>query len=300
MALQGPIPVEFGTVFPVRRVRGWRVRAGPELRRLHRGEVRPVPRQGHRPAAVVDRGHRPRPRRAHAGGQGQGRRPGPAGHPGRPGRVAVRPGGVHRADRHPVRQPGRAAGLLGQGHRHPVTRPRTPRPRSKGGGGVRSGGGSMAHVGLHVGQDWWTFLSTYPDHSPILTIDAGSTSMAISSLAIRPIGPPWSSPGSWPGRRPSSPPRSSGCTPASQDQQHGQARGPGMVRRPDDHPRVGRQERAFLPPRVSPPAGANGEEASLVPRSRSRVAGEQLAQVDNRDPFAAPVWRSPVYRTPEA
>ena len=30
------------------------------------------------------------------------------------------------------------------------------------------------------------------------------------------------------------------------------------------------------------------------------VVGEQLAQVDNRDPFAAPVWRSPVYRTPEA
>jgi S-DNA-T family DNA segregation ATPase FtsK/SpoIIIE len=29
------------------------------------------------------------------------------------------------------------------------------------------------------------------------------------------------------------------------------------------------------------------------------VAGEQLAQVDNRDPFAVPVWRSPVYRTPE-
>lgn len=45
---------------------------------------------------------------------------------------------------------------------------------------MRSGGGSMAHVGLHVGQDWWTFLSTYPDHSPILTIDVGSTSTAIS------------------------------------------------------------------------------------------------------------------------
>jgi hypothetical protein len=29
------------------------------------------------------------------------------------------------------------------------------------------------------------------------------------------------------------------------------------------------------------------------------VAGEHLAQVDNRDPFAAPVWRSSVYRTPE-
>jgi hypothetical protein len=45
---------------------------------------------------------------------------------------------------------------------------------------MRSSGGSMAHVGLHVGQDWSTWLSTYPDHSPILTIDVGSTSTAIS------------------------------------------------------------------------------------------------------------------------
>jgi DNA segregation ATPase FtsK/SpoIIIE, S-DNA-T family len=29
------------------------------------------------------------------------------------------------------------------------------------------------------------------------------------------------------------------------------------------------------------------------------VTGEQLAQVDNPDPFASPIWRSPVYRTPE-
>jgi DNA segregation ATPase FtsK/SpoIIIE, S-DNA-T family len=36
-----------------------------------------------------------------------------------------------------------------------------------------------------------------------------------------------------------------------------------------------------------------------VARGRNVVHGEQLAQVDNRDPFAAPVWRSPVYRTPE-
>jgi DNA segregation ATPase FtsK/SpoIIIE, S-DNA-T family len=35
-------------------------------------------------------------------------------------------------------------------------------------------------------------------------------------------------------------------------------------------------------------------------RGRNVVHGEHLAQVDNRDPFAAPVWRSPVYRTPEA
>jgi len=29
------------------------------------------------------------------------------------------------------------------------------------------------------------------------------------------------------------------------------------------------------------------------------VTGEQFAQVDNPDPFANPVWRSPVHRTPE-
>src|ERR1017187_6558471 len=30
----------------------------------------------------------------------------------------------------------------------------------------------------------------------------------------------------------------------------------------------------------------------------STFSGEQLAQVDNHDPFAAPAWRSPVLRTP--
>jgi S-DNA-T family DNA segregation ATPase FtsK/SpoIIIE len=33
---------------------------------------------------------------------------------------------------------------------------------------------------------------------------------------------------------------------------------------------------------------------------RGGVTGEQYAQVDLPDPFAFPVWRSPVYRTPEA
>jgi S-DNA-T family DNA segregation ATPase FtsK/SpoIIIE len=32
---------------------------------------------------------------------------------------------------------------------------------------------------------------------------------------------------------------------------------------------------------------------------RDRVTGDQLAQVDNADPFTPPVWRSPVHRTPE-
>jgi hypothetical protein len=35
----------------------------------------------------------------------------------------------------------------------------------------------MARVGLHVGEDWWTFLSTYDDHGPILDIAAGSTTV---------------------------------------------------------------------------------------------------------------------------
>jgi hypothetical protein len=42
---------------------------------------------------------------------------------------------------------------------------------------VRSGGGSMARIGLHVGEDWWTFLNTYDDHGPILDIAAGSTAV---------------------------------------------------------------------------------------------------------------------------
>ena len=31
---------------------------------------------------------------------------------------------------------------------------------------------------------------------------------------------------------------------------------------------------------------------------KRHVAGQPLAQVDNPDPFAVPVWRSPVYQTP--
>ena len=36
-----------------------------------------------------------------------------------------------------------------------------------------------------------------------------------------------------------------------------------------------------------------------MPRSRNAINGEHLAQLSNRNPFAVPVWRSPVYRTPE-
>jgi len=45
---------------------------------------------------------------------------------------------------------------------------------------VRSGGGSFGQISLHVGQDWWTFLNTYDDHSPILDVAAGSTTVTVT------------------------------------------------------------------------------------------------------------------------
>jgi len=45
---------------------------------------------------------------------------------------------------------------------------------------MRSGGGSFAQISLHVGQDWWTFLNTYDDHSPIPDVAAGSTTVTFS------------------------------------------------------------------------------------------------------------------------
>ncbi len=45
---------------------------------------------------------------------------------------------------------------------------------------MRSGGGSFARINLHVGGDWWTFLSTYDEHSPILDVAAGSTTVTFS------------------------------------------------------------------------------------------------------------------------
>jgi hypothetical protein len=45
---------------------------------------------------------------------------------------------------------------------------------------VKSGGGSSGHIGAYVGEDWWTFLSTYDDHTPILDITCGSMTVSVS------------------------------------------------------------------------------------------------------------------------
>jgi hypothetical protein len=52
---------------------------------------------------------------------------------------------------------------------------------------MRSGGGSSAHVGAYVGEDWWMHLSTYDDHTPILDISCGSTTVSMS-IADRKTG----------------------------------------------------------------------------------------------------------------
>ncbi len=45
---------------------------------------------------------------------------------------------------------------------------------------MRSAGGSTAHIGVYIGEDWWMHLSTYDDHTPILDISAGSTTVGVS------------------------------------------------------------------------------------------------------------------------
>ena len=52
---------------------------------------------------------------------------------------------------------------------------------------MKSSGGSSGHVGIYVGEDWWTFLSTYDDHTPILDVSCGSTTVSLS-VADRKVG----------------------------------------------------------------------------------------------------------------
>ena len=52
---------------------------------------------------------------------------------------------------------------------------------------MKSGGGSSGRIGVYIGEDWWTFLSTYEDHTPILDITCGSTTVSLS-VADRKVG----------------------------------------------------------------------------------------------------------------
>jgi hypothetical protein len=42
-------------------------------------------------------------------------------------------------------------------------------------------GGSFSHLSYHVGADWHVTCNTYPDTTPILTVDCGPSTVAIST-----------------------------------------------------------------------------------------------------------------------
>ena len=54
---------------------------------------------------------------------------------------------------------------------------------------MKSSGGSSTHIGVYIGENWYTHLCTYDDHTPILDISAGSVIVALS-LASREVSTP--------------------------------------------------------------------------------------------------------------
>ena len=129
MAVQGPIPVEFGQVFPrgVFAAGGFEPVRDFDASKAGGRFVQSKDKATGLPLWQVDViDGDPAARDKTVAGQGHGA--GSAGAAPRRGRAAVRAGGVRRADDHPVRQPGRAAGLLAQGHRGPRGPRRPGRP----------------------------------------------------------------------------------------------------------------------------------------------------------------------------
>ena len=49
-------------------------------------------------------------------------------------------------------------------------------------------GGSFGSAGLHIGSDWAVRCSTYPDTTPILSVDAGRSAMSVSITPMKRIG----------------------------------------------------------------------------------------------------------------
>ena len=123
MALQGPIPVEFGTVFP------HGVYAAGEfepVRDFDRSQGDRFVQQADKATGaplwaveVIDADPQARARTVKVKVMSAQQPVLPPRH----GRGAVRGGGVHRADGHALRQSGGAAGVLGQGDRGAPGRP---------------------------------------------------------------------------------------------------------------------------------------------------------------------------------
>ena len=157
MALQGPIPVEFGTCSRTGRSRpGASSRCGTSTHRSGDRFVQAKDKATGLPVWVVEViDADPAARDKTAGSRSRREQPVL---PAAASRDAVRPGGVHRADGHAVRQPGRAAGLLAQGGRGP--RPAAPRElRADGRGDARREparqADSFGRASAEVGPDSW-------------------------------------------------------------------------------------------------------------------------------------------------
>ena len=235
MALQGPIPVEFGVVFPsgayaagaFEPVRNFDASTGEKFVQSN-DKATGLPLWV---IEVIDPDPQARTRAVKVKVAAQAQPVIPAAPPGSPF-VPVEFTGLTVTPY--VNQAGRLAySVKATGIRRARAGP--SRRRGQGGSGMKSGGGSSAHVGMYVGEDWQTFLSTYEDHTPILDVTCGSASVSLS-VADRKTGRRrWSSPGTWPARRPGSPLRSSGCTPriTSAARPARPAAATGMVRRPD-------------------------------------------------------------------
>ena len=54
---------------------------------------------------------------------------------------------------------------------------------------MSSAGGSFGHASMHVGEDWEVRCSAYPAQAPILTVDAGSTTVSITIAGQSAPGP---------------------------------------------------------------------------------------------------------------
>ena len=90
--------------------------------------------------------------------------------------------------------------------------------------------------------------------------------------------------------------KATGITPVRGARGSSRAAGPAGRARPD----AGRDGRELAPsgrPRSLPLTRREQQEEVII--VCATVHGEQYAQVDNADPFAPAVWRSPVHRTPE-
>ena len=180
MSLQGPIPVEFGTVFPAGAyaagafdpVRNFDASTGEKFVQSH-DKATGAPLWV---IEVIDPDPQARTRAVKVKVAAPVQPVIPTGPPGSPF-VPVEFTGMTVTPY--VNQAGRLAySLKATGIRAPGRG--RPGPETTGGGRVRSGGGSFGQISLHVGQDWWTFLNTYDDHSPILDVAAGSTTVTFT------------------------------------------------------------------------------------------------------------------------